>query len=202
VWDDWADTYLLARLKHRDSIDHLTRQPPRRLRAVHFLQLLRQCSDFLNGSGLTVPVRVLGIPRALAIYSETRVVQALNEEVPPLVAIHTPRLHRKRLVLVVAVPLLLVLLFENGLDRFRGCEGPHDEGLEEVELDRRQHVSHNESVLHQHTRSVGIIFSKVFPPCIRFTPFHLYGHCALFPKIASSSARPWCPRLHNTSTLA
>lgn len=45
------------------------------------------------------------------------------------------------------------------------------------------------------TRSVGSIVSKFLLPCNGFTPFQARGHCFLYCETASSSARPWCPRL-------
>lgn len=129
-----AQTYLIRSLERRNGIRDPARQPPGSLCAIHLFQLLRQDPQIIDLARYTVPVRILSIPAALSVDPETRVVQALYKEVPPLVAVSTPRLDRQWLVLVVAVPLLLVLVFDNGRDCFGGGEGPHDEGAEEVEL--------------------------------------------------------------------
>ena len=46
------------------------------------------------------------------------------------------------------------------------------------------------------------MFSKLLPPCNGLTPFHLNGHWDLWDNTASSSARPWCPRLPNKTISA
>ena len=69
-----------------------------------------------------VPRIILGIPVRLPIYSEARVVLSLDQEVPPLVTVESPWLHRKRLILVIVVSLLLVLVLEHALDGFRARE--------------------------------------------------------------------------------
>ena len=114
---------------------NLRRQSPRRLCAIHRFQFRSQRFQLFDAACYADPVRVLRISASFPIHPEVRIFQALNEEVAPLIAVGTPGLDGERLVLVVLVAGLLVAVFDEGGDCFRRCEGPHDEGAEEVELD-------------------------------------------------------------------
>lgn len=93
------------------SVDAPT-QRPSCLCAVLFVELLCEQLNFLDVSSHVVPLRIASVPMVFAVNPEVGVVLAFNQEVPSLVAVSSPRLYRKRLVLVVGVACLLVRVFD------------------------------------------------------------------------------------------
>lgn len=184
-------SHLFSGFEGRYSVSDPITQTSCRLGAINLFQFLRKLLDLFDAARDTVPVCIPGVPRTLAIHSESSVVQALNEEVASLVTIIAPRLHRQRLILVIAVPLLLVLVFDDALNRLRSCKRPQGQGSKEVELEAwsARRIPMNDWKT-EHTLSVGVMFSKLLPPCNGLARFHLCGHCDLLLCTASSSARP------------
>ncbi len=62
------------------------------------------------------------------------IVLSFDEPISSLIAIATPRLDRKGLILVVFVACLLVGFSDEALDGFGGGQRPDDQGFEESEL--------------------------------------------------------------------
>ena len=95
------------------------------------------------------------------------------------------------------MPLLLIRIFQDGLNGFGGAQRPDDKRLEEGELCGWVSLPHqirarSFKIL---TRSLGPIFAKLPPPCRGFLPFHADGHWLACVWTASSNARPKCPLL-------
>lgn len=63
-----------------------------------------------------------------------RIVLALNQVVSALVAVGTPWLHRKRLVEVVFMTVLLVGSLNYALDRIGGGKSPENQSSQKREL--------------------------------------------------------------------
>lgn len=121
---------------------HPSSQTSSCLSVVFGFEYLSQGLDLVNRASHASPVNVLQLPVALSIYSEARIVLSLDQPVPPLVIVDTPRLNGKWLVLVIFLAGLLIGFLDCPADVVGRGQGPHDECLEEVKLQRRGQLGH------------------------------------------------------------
>ncbi len=102
---------------------------------ILFVKLVRKTGGFLNTPRHAEPsIGFGGRSIVLSVHPKVGIVLTFYEPVVPLVAISSPWLNRKWLVLVILVPHLLVRLFDAGLHRLACRQRPEDKGLEEGDL--------------------------------------------------------------------
>lgn len=118
LWQDsTGKTNILRGFKARNGGDNAVPQSPCK-KTILLSKFMGDLVGLIDSSCNATPSRVSQGWVALAVQPEVRVVLPLNEPEPALVSIFTPRLHRKRLVEIVILPLSLVGFLYDGLYGF------------------------------------------------------------------------------------
>lgn len=118
-------TNLFTLLKPRYRLLNPIGQSPRGLSTLGS-QFFPNSLELIERPSNAPPSFIHNLRRAFAVQAEGGVALSFDKPVSALAAVDAPGLDRTRLVKVILVAGLLVGFFEQGVNGFRGAEGPID----------------------------------------------------------------------------